>query len=156
MNSFHVALIHPQIPANTGNIGRLCVATNTHLHLIKPLGFSLEDKDIKRAGLDYWSSLNCSVYDQYEDWKNKFKNHSCYFLSTKAEKSLYEAVFKKSDVFVFGSENKGLGKDILKDNSERCFRIPMVSNTRSLNLSNAVSIVLYEAIRQQCSFKSHL
>ena len=156
MSLFHIALIHPQIPANTGNIGRLCVATGAKLHLVKPLGFSLKDKDIKRAGLDYWSSLDCTVYEQYSEWQQKFKNNSCYFFSTKAKNSLYKASFKEGDVFVFGSENKGLNEEILKQNQERALRIPMISETRSLNLSNAVSIVLYEAIRQQSALMSHL
>ena len=151
--SFHIALIHPQIPSNTGNIGRLCVATGSHLHLVKPLGFSLEDKHMRRAGLDYWKSLNYSIYDNYKEWEAQFSNRSCYFLSTKSTRCLYEACFKPQDVLVFGSEDRGLDSKILENNKERCFRIPMVSEARSLNLSNSVSVVLYEAIRQQSPSK---
>ena len=151
--SFHIVLVHPQIPSNTGNIGRLCVATGSSLHLVKPLGFSLEDKNVKRAGLDYWKSLNYSIYNSYKDWEEKLGHRSCYFLSTKSSKCLYEARFNPGDVFVFGSEDKGLDSKILEKNKEKCFRIPMVSQARSLNLSNSVSIVLYEAIRQQSPSK---
>ncbi|MDE0151763.1 MAG: tRNA (cytidine(34)-2'-O)-methyltransferase [Bdellovibrionales bacterium] len=145
---FHVVLVHPEIPSNTGNIGRLCVNTNAHLHLIEPLGFDLSDKQLKRAGLDYWTHLQYTIYKDYKEWEQKFSGFSRYFFSTKAKRNLYDHQFQDQDCLVFGSETKGLGQKILDSNSKHCFKIPMSESARSLNLSNAVAIVLYEAIRQ--------
>ncbi len=144
----HIVLVHPEIPSNTGNIGRLCVNTNTHLHLIEPLGFNLSDKQLKRAGLDYWPHLKYTVYKNYAEWKQKFSGFSHYFFSTKAQNTLYDHQFQDQDCLIFGSETKGLNQKILDSNSKNCFKIPMSESARSLNLSNAVAIVLYEAIRQ--------
>jgi len=145
---FNVVLVRPEIPSNTGNIGRLCVATNSTLHLVEPLGFSLNDKYLKRAGLDYWKNLNVKVHSSYLEWKKKTHSCSCFFFSTKASKLFYDFKFTEGDFFIFGSETKGLDSQILKENEERCFKIPMPGKVRSLNLSNAVSIVVYEAFRQ--------
>lgn len=152
---FNVVLVEPEIPSNTGNIGRLCVATKSTLHLVKPLGFELSDKQLKRAGLDYWSHLHYQQYENYEQWvgshKNWIENKRCFFFSTKAKKELYSASFKEGDFFIFGSETCGLNTTVLEQNADSCFRIPMSSSARSLNLSNAVSIVVYEALRQVLS-----
>ena len=146
--TFHIVLVQPEIPSNTGNIGRLCVNTNTRLHLIKPLGFDLSDKQLKRAGLDYWPHLQYTVYKDYQEWEQKFSGFSCYFFSTKARKNLYDCQFQDQGCLVFGSETKGLSQKILDSNSKNCFKIPMSKEARSLNLSNATAVVLYEAIRQ--------
>ncbi len=145
---FHVVLYQPDIPPNTGNIARLCVATNTHLHIIKPMGFSLNDKKLKRAGLDYWKYLKLTIHDSLNDFLKFAKDKTIYFATTKARKTIYDARYKKGDVFMFGSETQGLPEDLLKENLDYCINIPMSSNVRSINLSDSVSIVLYEAIRQ--------
>ena len=146
---FHIVLVQPEIPSNTGNIGRLCVATNSHLHLTGPLGFSLDDKYLKRAGLDYWPYLDYTVHFDYDHWFSaRPKNSRFFFFSTKAHQNLYGMTFKKQDFLVFGPETRGLSAQILKEHSDKCFRIPMPGAVRSLNLSNAVSIVVYEALRQ--------
>ena len=145
---FHIVLVHPEIPSNTGNIGRLCVNTHTKLHLIEPLGFDLSDKQLKRAGLDYWPRLQYTVYKSFKEWEQKFSSFSTYFFSTKAQKNLYDCQFQDQSCLVFGSETKGLSQKILDSNAENCFKIPMSESARSLNLSNAAAIVLYEAIRQ--------
>ena len=145
---FNVVLVCPEIPSNTGNIGRLCAAANSTLHLVGPLGFSLDDKYLKRAGLDYWNHLNLETYSNYLDWQKSVQSGNSFFFSAKAQKNFYDFQFKRGDFFVFGSETKGLGFEILKENQERCFKIPMPGQVRSLNLSNAVSIVVYEAFRQ--------
>ena len=148
----NIVLLEPEIPANTGNIGRTCVATGTKLHLIKPLGFSVEDKDLKRSGLDYWKNLDVSYYDNFEDFLKKNNNPKIFMCTTKAKKA-YTEVFYDEDAFImFGKESKGIPEEILLDNKETSIRIPMLSEYRSLNLSNAVSIVLYEALRQNNFF----
>ncbi len=148
--SFHVVLFQPDIPPNTGNIARLCVATNSTLHLIKPLGFSLSDKKLKRAGLDYWKNLELEIHDSLNDFLNKYKNRRFFLSSTKAKKAYFEVDFEKGDFLIFGSETKGLPEDFLMVFSERSVNIPMTHNVRSLNLAGSVAIVLYEAIRQVC------
>lgn len=150
---FNIVLVQPEIPSNTGNIGRLCVATNSKLHLVGPLSFDLSDKYLKRAGLDYWKHLNYEVYDNFKIWEQKHiqrkpSSSRFYFFSTKVKPCLYQQKFNKMDYFIFGSETKGLKKEIIDQYSSHCFRIPMSDSVRSLNLSNAVSVVVYEAIRQ--------
>lgn len=146
--SLNIVLYEPEIPANTGNIGRSCVATNTRLHLIEPLGFSLEEKQLKRAGMDYWKDLDVTTYVNWEDFCEKNPDAKLYFATTKA-RHVYSDVNYEADCYiVFGKESAGIPEEILKDHPDTCVRIPMVGETRSLNLSNSVAIVLYEALRQ--------
>ena len=144
----HVVLLEPEIPANTGNIGRTCVSTGAQLHLIKPLGFSLEEKEIRRAGLDYWKDLNVSVYEDYADFLEKNPEARVWYATTKARQCYTDAVFADGDYLMFGKESLGIPEEILVQYPERCIRIPMVKDNRSLNLSNSVAVVLYEALRQ--------
>lgn len=141
-------LLEPEIPANTGNIGRTCVATGAHLHLIEPLGFRLNEKDLKRAGMDYWHQLHVTTYTDYADFLRKNPGASPYMATTKAEKIYTEAKFEPDCYLMFGKESAGIPEEILLENQERAIRIPMLGDTRSLNLSNAAAIVLYEALRQ--------
>ncbi|MEG0125675.1 MAG: tRNA (uridine(34)/cytosine(34)/5-carboxymethylaminomethyluridine(34)-2'-O)-methyltransferase TrmL [Clostridia bacterium] len=143
----HIVLYQPEIPQNTGNIARTCAATGSTLHLIKPLGFSLEDKYLKRAGLDYWNMMQYHVYDSVEELLARYPQAHMHFLSTKAPQSYTEASYQKDDFLVFGCETKGLPESLLQRVYDRCLRIPMVAGARSLNLSNSVAIVLYEALR---------
>ena len=145
----HVVLHEPEIPANTGNIGRTCVSTGAHLHLIRPLGFSLEVKEIRRAGLDYWKDLNVTVYENYADFLEKNPGARIWYATTKARQCYTDAVYADGDYLMFGKESLGLPEEILVDAPDRCVRIPMVKDNRSLNLSNSVAVVLYEALRQQ-------
>lgn len=144
----NIVLLEPEMPANTGNIGRTCVATNTRLHLIEPLGFKLNEKMLLRAGLDYWDKLDVTVYSDYEDFTQRNPGARIYMATTKAQK-VYTDIGYESDCFLmFGKESAGIPEEILVKNQERCVRIPMWGDIRSLNLSNSVSIVLYEALRQ--------
>ncbi|MDF2539361.1 MAG: hypothetical protein K0S76_2382 [Herbinix sp.] len=144
----NIVLLEPEIPANTGNIGRTCVATGTKLHLIKPLGFDLSEKEIRRAGLDYWKDLELSVYENYADFIEKNANAKVYMATTKAQK-VYTHVEYEPDCFImFGKESAGIPEELLLTNKENTIRIPMVGDIRSLNLGNSVAIVLYEALRQ--------
>ncbi|MDO4326746.1 MAG: tRNA (cytidine(34)-2'-O)-methyltransferase [bacterium] len=144
----NVVLLEPEMPANTGNIGRTCVATATKLHLIEPLGFKLNEKAIKRAGLDYWDKLDVTVYSDYKDFLDRNPGAKIYMATTKAP-AVYTDVSYEPDCFLmFGKESAGIPEEILLENQERCVRIPMWGDIRSLNLSNSVSIVLYEALRQ--------
>lgn len=145
----HIVLHEPEIPANTGNIGRTCVATDTSLHLIEPLGFRLDEKSIKRAGMDYWEHLDVSTYINYQDFCEKHPGAKIWYATTKAKKCYTEADFGPDDYIMFGKESAGIPEEILVDNEETCIRIPMQEKIRSLNLSNSVAIVLYEALRQQ-------
>lgn len=146
--ALNIVLYEPEIPANTGNIGRTCVATNTRLHLIEPLGFSLEEKQLKRAGMDYWKELDVTTYVNWADFCEKNPDAKLYYATTKA-KHVYSDVHYEPDCYImFGKESAGIPEEILKDNPDTCVRIPMVGETRSLNLSNSVAIVLYEALRQ--------
>lgn len=145
----NIVLLEPEIPYNTGNIGRTCVATASSLHLIKPLGFRLDEKEIKRAGLDYWNDLDLHVYDSYEDFLQHNNNPTVIMATTKAKKRYSDFAYQTNDFIMFGKESAGIPESILKNNREYCVRIPMVQGTRSLNLSNAAAIVLYEALRQQ-------
>lgn len=144
----HIVLHQPEIPANTGNIGRTCVATGTSLHLIEPLGFRLDEKAIKRAGMDYWEHLDVNNYINYEDFLAKHPGAKIWYATTKARHSYTDVNFGPDDYIMFGKESAGIPEEILIDNEENCIRIPMNPEIRSLNLSNSVAIVLYEALRQ--------
>ena len=147
--NLNIVLYQPEIPQNTGNIARTCVLTNSRLHLIKPLGFDINEKQVRRAGLDYWKYLDLEIHESYEDFRNKYPHVKLYLSTTHGDKYYHEASFKKGDFIVFGRESSGLPEHIKDENSEGCIRVPMVeSSTRSLNLSNTVSILAYEALRQ--------
>ena len=145
----HIVLHEPEIPQNTGNIARTCACTGTPLHLIKPLGFSLDEKHLKRAGLDYWDQLELHIYENYEDFLEKNPGARVYMATTKAPNVYTDVSYDKDDYIMFGKETKGLPEDILFDNKEFCVRIPMRDTIRSLNLSNSVAIAVYEIIRQK-------
>lgn len=145
---FNIVLYEPEIPANTGNIGRTCVATGTRLHLIEPLGFRLTAKDIRRAGLDYWEHLDVTRYLNYEDFLEKNPDAVIYMASTKAPHVYTDPVYEDGAYIMFGKESAGIPEEILKANPERAIRIPMMEGIRSLNLGNSAAIVLYEALRQ--------
>lgn len=144
----NVVLLEPEIPANTGNIGRTCVATGTKLHLIEPMGFRLNEKEIKRAGLDYWKDLDLTVYDSYADFMDKNPQAKIYMATTKAEMCYTKAKYESDCFLMFGKESAGIPEDILLANRDNTIRIPMIGEIRSLNLGNSVAIVLYEALRQ--------
>ncbi len=144
----NIVLHEPEIPENTGNIGRTCVATGSVLHLIKPLGFQIDDKHLKRAGLDYWPKLEYYIYENYEDFLSKHPGVKIYYATTKAHNKYTDVVFGPDDFIMFGKETAGIPEEILVDNEDSCIRIPMVGDIRSLNLGNSVAIVLYEALRQ--------
>lgn len=144
----NIVLHEPEIPANTGNIGRTCCATGTRLHLIGPLGFSLSEKALKRAGMDYWEHLDVTVYDDYQDFLNKNPGAKIYYATTKAPNVYSEVKYEKDCYIMFGKESAGIPEEILVNNQETCVRIPMNPEIRSLNLSNSVAVVLYEALRQ--------
>ena len=145
----NIVLLEPEIPANTGNIGRTCVATGTRLHLIEPLGFSLSEKALKRAGMDYWSELDVTTYVNYEDFLARNPGAKLYFATTKGRHIYSDAQYEDNCYIMFGKESAGIPEEILKEHPDTCVRIPMIGETRSLNLSNSVAIVLYEALRQQ-------
>ena len=146
---FNVVLIEPEIPPNTGNIGRLCLATHSQLHLVKPLGFLLEDRQLKRAGLDYWDEVEVQLWDSFAQLQSKQSSPTRYFfLTTKSERAYYDTKFEQGDFLVFGRETKGLPESLLASNFDNCITIPM-HGTRSLNLATAAAIVLFEAVRQQ-------
>jgi tRNA (cytidine/uridine-2'-O-)-methyltransferase len=145
---FNVVLVEPEIPPNTGNVGRLCLATQSVLHLVKPLGFSLEDRQLKRAGLDYWDEVDLRLWDSFDDLSRAQPRETRYFLlSTKTNRAYHDVRFRPGDFLVFGRETKGLPEDLLTVNIDNCITIPM-HGTRSLNLASAVAIVLFEAVRQ--------
>jgi len=147
--NLNIVLFQPEIPQNTGNIGRTCVLTDCKLHLIKPLGFSLEEKQLKRAGLDYWPFLELEIHDSYEALREKYKEATFYYSTTKASKFYSEVEYKKGDFIIFGRESSGLPDNVRDSDPERCIRVPMINTTtRSLNLSNTVAIATYEALRQ--------
>ena len=145
----NIVLVEPEIPANTGNIARTCAATGSVLHLIKPLGFDISDKAVKRAGLDYWHLVDVRVYENLEDFFRKTGAEDIWLLSTKAPRSYAEARFSQDCWLFFGKETKGLPEDFLAKYRERCLRIPIRQEARSLNLSNSVAVVVFEALRQQ-------
>jgi len=147
--NLNIVLFQPEIPQNTGNIGRTCVLTDCKLHLIKPLGFSLSEKEIKRAGLDYWPYLDLEIHESYEELREKYKDGTFYFCTTKGEKYYNEINFKDGDFLVFGRESKGLPDYIREENKGNLIKVPMINtSSRSLNLSNTVAIITYEALRQ--------
>lgn len=156
----NVVLFEPEMPSNTGNIGRTCVATDTRLHLIEPLGFKLNEKAIKRAGLDYWDQLDVTVYSDYQDFLSCNPGAKIYMATTKAPNVYTEVSYEPNCFIMFGKESAGIPEEILVDNQDTCVRIPMWGDIRSLNLANSVSIVLYEALRQngfeQMTLEGHL
>ena len=145
----NIVLVEPEIPANTGNIARTCAATGSVLHLIKPLGFDISDKAVKRAGLDYWHLVDVRVYENLEDFFEKTGAEDLWLLSTKAPRAYTEASFSPDCWLLFGKETKGLPEQLLAEHFDRCLRIPIRSEARSLNLSNSVAVVVFEALRQQ-------
>lgn len=146
---FNIVLHEPEIPQNTGNIARTCSVTGARLHIIKPMGFEIDDKKLKRAGLDYWHLLDITYYENFADFFEKNNGQgTMYFCTTKSPHNYCDAKFRDGDYLIFGKETKGLPEALLKENTETCVRIPMREETRSLNLSNSVAIVLYEALRQ--------
>ncbi len=145
----NIVLHEPEIPANTGNIGRSCVATGTKLHLIEPLGFRLTENALKRAGMDYWPQLDYARYINYADFLEKNPGARIFFATTKARQRYSDVEYRPDDFIMFGKESAGIPEEILVEHEEHCIRIPMLPGTRSLNLSNAVNIVLFEALRQQ-------
>lgn len=144
----NIVLVEPEIPQNTGNIARTCACTGSRLHLIKPLGFSLEEKDLRRAGLDYWDKVDVTVYENLDDFFAKNKGEVFYYLSTKAKKKYSDIVYPDNSFLLFGKETKGLPEHLIFENPDNAVTIPMRPELRSLNLSNSVAIVLYEALRQ--------
>nr|WP_144928200.1 tRNA (uridine(34)/cytosine(34)/5-carboxymethylaminomethyluridine(34)-2'-O)-methyltransferase TrmL [Paenibacillus bovis] len=148
----HIVLYQPEIPANTGNIARTCAATDTHLHLIRPLGFSTDDKMLKRAGLDYWQYVNITYHDSLDDFFLAYPKGEFFYLTkfgTQSHTTFDYSHLEKDYFFMFGRETTGLPKDLIAENKDRCLRIPMNENVRSLNLSNTAAILVYEALRQQ-------
>lgn len=146
--SFKIVLYQPEIPANTGNIGRLCLGANAELHIIKPMRFFLNDKYLKRAGLDYWNNVKLYTHENWDDFINKYPDNNIYLCSTKGQKRYFNQNYKEGDIFVFGPESRGLPNDILEANKETIITIPMHEEIRSINLCNSVAIILYEALRQ--------
>ena len=145
---FNIVLVEPEIPQNTGNIVRTGHATGCKLHLVRPLGFEITDKYLKRAGLDYWDEVEISYYDGFDEILNKYPSSSFCFFTTKGLNRHSDAKLKEGDFLVFGKETKGLPEQLLKEHKEQCLRIPMIGETRSLNLSNSVAIAVYEGLRQ--------
>ena len=149
MTHIHIVLHEPEIPQNTGNIARTCAATGASLHLIKPMGFEIDDKKLKRAGLDYWDKLDIHYYENLDDFYEKHPNAQVYYYSTKAPRAYTEPESYPEEVFImFGKETRGLPEDLLEKNYEHCLRIPMRPTLRSLNLSNSVAIAVYEILRK--------
>lgn len=144
----NIVLLEPEIPANTGNIGRTCVATGTRLHLIEPLGFKLSEKALRRAGMDYWKDLDVTTYIDYRDFLEKNPGAKIYMATTKAQKTYTEVSYEPDCYIMFGKESAGIPEEILVENEENCVRIPMIGDIRSLNLGNSVAVILYEALRQ--------
>lgn len=144
----NIVLLEPEIPANTGNIGRTCVATGTRLHLIEPLGFDISDKAVRRAGMDYWKDLDLAVYKNFEEFLHKNPNAKLYMATTKAKRAYTEVSYEPDAYIMFGKESAGIPEEILLDYQDTCVRIPMIGDIRSLNLGNSAAIVLYEALRQ--------
>ena len=145
---FHIVLVEPEIPQNTGNIARTCAVTGAALHLVRPLGFSLEDKQLKRAGLDYWGELNVRLYDRFEDVERAYPQARFFLFTTHAKRNYADARYQDGDFLVFGKETAGLGQALIARREDDTVRIPMRPGLRSLNLSNAVALSLYEALRQ--------
>lgn len=148
MAKLNIVLYEPEIPANTGNIGRTCVATGTRLHLIEPLGFRLNEKSLQRAGMDYWDQLDVTRYIDYEDFQARNPGAKVYMATTKGQKMYTQVDYEPDCYIMFGKESAGIPEEILVKHPDECIRIPMIGDTRSLNLSNSAAIVLYEALRQ--------
>ncbi len=148
MSEINIVLVEPEIPQNTGNIARTCAATGARLHIVKPMGFTIDDKKLKRAGLDYWHLLDLTYYENMDDFFGKNKDGSFYFFTTKARKAHSDAVYTDKSYLIFGKETKGLPEELLLQHPDECVRVPMINDARSLNLSNAVAIGVYEALRQ--------
>jgi tRNA (cytidine/uridine-2'-O-)-methyltransferase len=148
----NIVLVEPEIPQNTGNIARTCAATNTALHLVRPLGFEIDDKKLKRAGLDYWHLLNITYYKSIDEFLSIHCDKELYFFSTKSKKVYSDVNYSKNSFLIFGKETKGLDEQLLLKYRQQNVRIPMVDDARSLNLSNSVAVALYEALRQQNFF----
>ena len=148
MANLNIVLFEPEIPANTGNIGRTCVATGTKLHLIEPLGFRLDEKALKRAGMDYWKDLDVTTYINFEDFMEKNPNAKIYMATTKSRQTYTQVTYEPDCFIMFGKESAGIPEEILVNHPDTSIRIPMIGDIRSLNLSNSVAIVLYEALRQ--------
>ncbi len=147
--SFNIVLLEPEIPNNTGNIGRLCLATNSTLHLIKPLGFELSDSKLKRAGLDYWQYLNVVIYNSKEEFFKKHSAEEFVYFSSHSSQTYTNINFRRNQFLVFGKESVGLPKELINDNIDHCYKIPLHSeHIRSLNIANSVAIVIYEGLRQ--------
>ncbi len=146
---FNIVLVEPRIPQNTGNIARTCAATGSRLHIVRPTAFQITDKNLKRAGLDYWHLLNVEYYDNLEDFLKRTAGARYHFATTKANHIYADAKFLDNDFIVFGREDKGLPEELLYENPDSCIRIPMIEEARSLNLSNSVAVLVYEALRQQ-------
>ena len=144
----HIVLIEPEIPGNTGNIARLCAATGLELHLVKPLGFSIDDKHLKRAGLDYWHLVKVHIHESFGEVLEKYRGHRFHYCSTKAPRAYSEASYGLDDLLILGKETAGIPEEILLEHWEECVRIPMVPEARSLNLGNSAAIVASEALRQ--------
>ncbi len=145
---FKVVLYQPEIPSNTGNIGRICVGANLELHIIKPMRFLLNDKLVKRAGLDYWHKLELTLHDSLEDFLQKYPDINVYYCTTKTERSYTSIKYNKGDAFIFGPESRGIPEDILFSRKDQNITIPMTGDIRSINLSNSVAIIMFEALRQ--------
>lgn len=148
MKQLNIVLVEPQIPQNTGNIARTCAATGASLHLVRPLGFTIDDKKLKRAGLDYWHLLDIHYYDGIDDFFTQNPDASCYYFTTKGKHIYSDVTFDEHCFLVFGREDAGLDEALLYQNPERCLRLPMISEARSLNLSNTVAVAAYEVLRQ--------
>ncbi len=146
---FNIVLVEPRIPQNTGNIARTCAATGSQLHIVRPTAFQITDKNLKRAGLDYWHLLNVRYYDNLEDFFEKTRGGRYFYASTKSRHTYVDARYEDNDYILFGREDAGLPEDLLYEHEERCIRIPMIGDARSLNLSNSVAIIVYEALRQK-------
>ena len=146
---FNIVLVEPEIPQNTGNIVRTCHATGCRLHLVRPLGFEISDRYLKRAGLDYWDEVEIFYYDSFEELKDKFPSSRFWYFTTKGLIRYSDVKYEKGDFLVFGKETKGLPEELLFENRDFCLRIPMIGETRSLNLSNSVAIAVYEGLSQQ-------
>lgn len=145
----NIVLVEPEIPQNTGNIARTCAATGARLHLVKPMGFEIDSAKLKRAGLDYWWLVDITYYESLDDFMSEHKNDNLYFLTTKAQNVYSDIPYPDETYLVFGKETKGLPEDLLSENYQSCIRIPMVDDARSLNLSNAVAVAVYDYYRQK-------
>ncbi|HKK96401.1 MAG TPA: tRNA (uridine(34)/cytosine(34)/5-carboxymethylaminomethyluridine(34)-2'-O)-methyltransferase TrmL [Anaerovoracaceae bacterium] len=148
--ALHIVFVEPEIPQNTGNIARTCAATNTVLHLVKPLGFNIDEKSVRRAGLDYWEHVNLLVHESFQEFLDEYKEANMYLATTKGGSIYSDIIFEDDDMILFGRETKGLPKEFIESRKEKSIRIPMSENTRlrSLNLSNSANIILFEALRQ--------